>query len=237
MQKIVYIADLDQDIDDLIAAEYLNQKGVLKCIVMDPIPKTKEGIERKQMLSDLGIEIRTKMIPDAEIVFVGGALTTISSYIINHKIKYLVMNGGFVGNNIVKEPLKKFKDKTECRTFNFNCDVQSTDKVLKSKNIENIILVGKNVCHDKRNTPIGIWKDEKELFKKYNVNDTKLQHDMLACHEGLVELGLIEEEHFLDYQMLQPYNLGLNGSYTLWGSKEKDDKNQYRMVKAAIKWK
>ncbi len=89
MQKIVYIADLDQDIDDLIAAEYLNQKGVLKCIVMDLIPKTKEGIERKQILSDLGIKIRTKMISDAEIVFVGGALTTISSYIINHKIKFL----------------------------------------------------------------------------------------------------------------------------------------------------
>ena len=237
MQKIVYIAELDQDIDDVIAVEYLYQKGVLQCVVLDPVPKTKEGIERKQSLEKLGIEVLTKMPSKANFVFVGGALTLVSSYIINHKIDYLIMNGGFVGNNLVDKPLDKFKNKKECRTFNFNCDVLSTDKVLKSNNISNIMLIGKNVCHDKRNTPIGIWKKEQELFKKYNVNDTKLQHDMLACREGLVELGLLNEESLLDYKLVQPYNLGLKGIQTVWGSMEFNENNKYKMVKSAIKWK
>ncbi len=238
MQKdIVYIAELDQDIDDIIAAEYLEKLNVLKCVVLDPIPKTKEGIERKESLIQKGIKVYTKLPQDTKKIFVGGALTLIASFIINHKIDYLVMNGGFVGNNIVEKPLEKFKDKKECRTFNFNCDVNSTDKVLKSKNIEHIILVGKNVCHDKRNTPKYIWKSEKELFNKYKVREDKLQHDLLACYEGLVEIGYIESESFLEYKILTPYNLGLNGTQTKWGSKEEDKENVYRKVKAAIKWK
>lgn len=35
-KEIVYVADLDQDIDDVVAAHYLNNKGVLKCVVYDP---------------------------------------------------------------------------------------------------------------------------------------------------------------------------------------------------------
>lgn len=237
MNEIVYIAELDQDIDDVIAAEYLYKMNVLKCVVLDPIPKTKEGVERKKSLENLGIEVRTKMPPIAKYVFVGGALTSVALYIITHKVSYLIMNGGFVGNNLVKQPLKKFQNKKECRTFNFNCDVIAADKVLKSKNIDNIMLIGKNVCHDRRNTPLNIWKNEKELFDKYQVNDTKLQHDMLACKEGLIELGLIDEESLLEYQIVQPYNLGLNGTRTLWGSELPNEKNQYRKVKSAIKWK
>ena len=64
------------------------------------------------------------------------------------------MNGGFVGDNIVpkEDRLKKFDGKQTIRTFNFDIDVESTDKVLKSstEKIEKIILVGKNVCHSKK---------------------------------------------------------------------------------------
>lgn len=237
MKEIVYVAELDQDIDDIIAAEYLNKMNVLKCVVLDPMPKTKEGVERRKALENLGIEVRTKMPPVAKYVFVGGALSLISSYIFNHKIEYLIMNGGFVGKNIVEKPLEKFKNKTECRTFNFNCDINATDKVLKSKNIDNIILIGKNVCHDRRNTPMGIWKDEIELFNKYQVNSTKLQHDMLACREGLVHLGILNEELFVEYKDVYPYNLGLKGTYTEWGSELEKSKSQYNKVKAAVKWR
>lgn len=238
MEKdIVYIAELDQDVDDIIAAEYLNKLGVLKCVVLDPFPKTKEGFERKKELENNGILVLKKMPGDAKKVFVGGALTLLSKFIINHKIDYLIMNGGFVGNNIVEEPLKKFKNKTECRTFNFNCDVIAADSVLKSKNIEHIMLVGKNVCHDRKNTPEHIWKKEQKLFDKYNVNSTKLQHDLLACFEGLVELGYLNDENYLEYKYVQPYNRGLKGIQTEWGSEIPNDKNKYRTVKAAIKWK
>ena len=48
------------------------------------------------------------MPPIAKYVFVGGALTELARYLINHKIECLVMNGGFAGSNIVKNPLDKF---------------------------------------------------------------------------------------------------------------------------------
>jgi hypothetical protein len=60
---------------------------------------------------------------------------------------------------------------------------------------------------------------------------------MLACREGLIELNLLDEESFLEYQIVQPYNLGLDGNKTLWGSELPNEKNQYRKIKSAIKWK
>ena len=123
-KKIVYVAELDQDIDDYIASIYLHRKNVLDCIVLDPIPKTEEGKIRIDDLKNMGIRVETKFPSDTEYVFVGGALTSLSQFIQNHKIKVLCMNGGFVGCNIVEYPLKKFEGKRYCRTFNFNMDIK-----------------------------------------------------------------------------------------------------------------
>ena len=177
-KEIIYIAELDADVDDVIAAEYLYNKGVLKEVVCDPIPKTPLGKERKAQLEELGITVSNKMPPIAKYVFVGGALTELSRYLINHKIECLVMNGGFVGCNIMDKPLKKFKDKLVTRTFNFNCDINATDSVLKNKNIDKIILVGKNVCHNQKNTLKGIWQCEETLLK--NIMQ-KMKKDNMIC--------------------------------------------------------
>lgn len=123
------------------------------------------------------------------------------------------MNGGFVGCNIVKHTLDKFKNKQVMRTFNFNFDINATDAVLKSRNIENIILVGKNVCHNRKNTLSGIWNDEKDILYKYHAKEDKRQHDMLACREGLIMLGLLDEKPYLEYKFVYPYNNGLKGEY------------------------
>lgn len=233
-KEVIYIAELDADVDDVIAAEYLHKKGVLKEVVCDPVPSTEQGKKRKAELEKLGIKISNKMPPVAKYVFVGGALTELSKYLINHKIDCLVMNGGFVGCNIMKNPLEKFKDKKTVRTFNFNCDVKATDSVLKSKNIRQIILVGKNVCHDKRNTLLGVWKGEKDILSKYHSRDDKRQHDMLACREGLIKLGLLDEEPYLNYETVYPYNTVLKGNMTEWGSSLNE--TPYRSVLAAVSW-
>lgn len=141
-EKIIYIGELDADVDDVIAAEYLHKNGVLKAVVLDPEPKTPKGLERKKELEELGVTVLTKMPPVAEYVFVGGALTKVARYLVTHKIDYLVMNGGFVGCNIVTQPLEKFKGKQAVRTFNFNCDVDAADRVLKSSNIGQVVLIG-----------------------------------------------------------------------------------------------
>ena len=185
-KEVVYVADLDQDIDDIVAAHYLHNEGVLKCVVCDPYPKTEEGLKRKDILENLGIHVLKKMPPIAKYVFVGGALTIVADYLKMHHIDWLVMNGGFVGSNIASYELDKFRGKEVVRTFNFNCDVKAADYVLRStdRQVSHIVLVGKNVCHDIRNTRSGIWSDKKykKLFDTYRVKDKKRQHDLLACH-------------------------------------------------------
>lgn len=217
-KEIVYIAELDADVDDVVAAEYLHKHGVLKEVVRDPEPRTYAGKKRQADLCALGIKVSKRMPPTVEYVFVGGALTEVARYLTMHKIGCLVMNGGFVGCNIVKNPLEKFSGKKTVRTFNFNCDVYAADKVLKSPNIGKIILIGKNVCHSPKNTLNGIWSCEKDLLEKYHVKSDKRLHDLLACREGLVQLGVLNEEPLLKFDYVRPYNTGLKGNMTEWGS-------------------
>lgn len=233
--KIIYIAELDADVDDVIAAEYLYQKGVLQEVVCDPIPRTQIGRERRSQLESIGVKVSNKMPSIARYVFVGGALGELSRYLINHKVDCLVMNGGFVGDNIVKEPLPKFRGKRVIRTFNFNCNISATCQVLRSKNLGKIILVGKNVCHSEKNTLDGVWKSEKGLLDKYHAKHDKRQHDMLACREGLILLGVLNEESYLNYEEVYPYNTGIRGNMTEWGSRK--EPTQYNKVLAAIDWK
>lgn len=141
--EIVYVAELDQDVDDVIAVRYLHMQHALKCVVLDPYSISKIGLERLKSLETLGIPIRKIMPSNAPFVFVGGSLTVIADYIKTHTINTLVMNGGFVGCNIATDVLPKFKDKETIRTFNFNSDVHATDEVLRSHRIGHIILVGK----------------------------------------------------------------------------------------------
>ena len=248
MNKIVYIADLDQDIDDIIAVEYLNRRGVLGTVVLDPIPKDGDGVKRLDILRKRGIEISDTIPDGTKLIFVGGALTAVAKYISNHKgIEALVMNGGFVGSNIVpaKYQLNKFKGKEFVRTFNFNMDVESTDQVLRSstEQIGEIFLVGKNVCHDDRNTKHGLWNSgvARQILDEYHVKDFKKQHDMLACREGLVLNGVLTGffgDTLCEYAYVRPVTKnGLEGNMTQWGSTRKSNGSPYRMVVSAINYK
>lgn len=237
MKDVIYIAELDADVDDVIASEYLYKKGVLREVVCDPLPNTERGKQRKQQLEKLGITISRKIPSNAKYLFVGGALTEVARYIRTHKIEYLVMNGGYVGSKFMRHPLDKFKGKETVRTFNFNCDVAAADYVLKSQNIGTILLVGKNVCHNERNTFLDIWATERDLMQKHHARPTNRQHDMLACREGLIQIGLLSEEPYLDYKEVYPYNKGLKGKFTEWGSSLTPTKSGYRSVLAAIDWK
>ena len=240
--NIVYLAELDGDIDDIIAAEYLYNNNVLKSIVCDPIPNTNIGKMRENELKKLGIEINYQIPEDTDIVFCGGALTLLAKFIEDHKISTLVMNGGFVGDNIVPkiDVLEKFVGKKTMRTFNFNYDVESTDKVLRSskEKIGEIILVGKNVCHSKKNTSEGIWNyvEYDYLFSKYKIRKEKCLHDLLMCHEGLCLLNLLDEKPYCIFEEVYPFNNGLDGEMTNWGSQRNNNNTPYRKVLSAIKY-
>lgn len=247
-KQVTYIAELDADVDDVVALEYLYQMGVLKNVVLDPYPKEKIGLERLHMIEKF-TDVYKEIPENTKVVFIGGCLTKVAEYVNKgNQLDWLVMNGGFVGSNISNHyELPKFAGKNTVRTFNFNCDVKAADTVLKSKNIQNIMLVGKNVCHNSKNTKLGIWKTGKdkeilqEIFEKYHVKDKKLQHDLLACKEGLIKLKLLNVPSKLVYQALKPYNTGLKGSMTQWGSINPKIKSRmkspYNTCYVAVDWK
>jgi len=55
--KVIYLAELDGDVDDVVAVEYLYHNNALKSVVLDPMPSDKIGKSREENLKKLGIEI------------------------------------------------------------------------------------------------------------------------------------------------------------------------------------
>lgn len=233
LPKIVYIADLDQDVDDLMAALYLRKSCLLDYVVCAPEPVNEEGLKRKKRLEFENVQFCSEIKPGADIVFSGGGLRPVLEYIENgNRLDLLVMNGGFAGENVSDYVLEKFKGKEFVRTFNFNVDVEVTDKVLSlpKKALKKIVLVGKNVCHSELNTTRFLWSDMRS-FPRYT-HENKRLHDVLACHEGLSFVSS-DYERLCNYCRLYPVTSGgLNGNMTLWGSSWK--RTKYRQCLVAV---
>lgn len=216
--SILYVADIDQDIDDIIAIDFLLNEKVNLNVLLDPYPVTINGINRLKDLLANEVNIVDE-VTEEKIIFVGGALTILNNELKfkNLNIDYLIMNGGFVGSNIISDNyiLNKFKNMKFTRTYNFNLDVDSTIEILSSGKISNIYLIGKNVCHSPINTIKGIWENN-DVVKKYNLKNKKCLHDLLMVSEGLKIIT--NQETFLHYEGTEINNNGLNGKYTEWGS-------------------
>lgn len=220
MKKITYVADIDQDVDDFLAVLYLQKSDMLKEVVFDPKPISSEGIQRKSILIKKGIKISENISEGTSVIFCGGALRNVLAYVKKCPIDLFVMNGGFAGCDVVEpvDELPKFKGKMSVRTYNFNLDISATHEFLSlSENyVRKTVLVGKNVCHSFQNTADYLWKDT-NFGISFKIPESKRLHDVLACHEGLAFLN-DDESQFCKYEKLYPFNDGLNGSYTKWGS-------------------
>lgn len=122
------------------------------------------------------------------VFFCGGSLFTLSKFLehYNESTFEAYIQGGFAGKDVVGEEntLKKFKKRDKVPTWNLNLDLESTDKVLKSDNV-NIHFISKNVCHA---SFVGI-DDLNQQNSKFNqtlkdyfgdTNRKKCMHDLLA---------------------------------------------------------
>lgn len=88
-----------------------------------------------------------KKYPDLTIVC-GAPLGNIGALLDKDIFIYkIVVQGGFAGDNIVADPLDKFKGRVTCPTFNLNGDVKSAIKILTTNKIGERRFVSKNVCH------------------------------------------------------------------------------------------
>ena len=84
--KVAYVAELDQDVDDIIAVQYLYDEGILDYVVLDPFPTQQDGKERMQILFDMGITVKRSIQPGTKTVFVGGPLTEVARYLRRNKL-------------------------------------------------------------------------------------------------------------------------------------------------------
>lgn len=232
---ITYVADLSQDVDDVIAATYLMRKGLLGHLVADPEPTDELGLSRLELLRQAGVDVCENVPKDTQIAFVGGALTKLARFLRHDELQAVVINGGFVGADVVddEDALPKFRGRRTVRTYNFNLDVQATHEVLMTNAAHHVTLVGKNVCHSPRNTYAGIWHDETWL-ECFDVPPRKRLHDLLMVHEGLVFHGIVDEAPYCETEVVHPYNDGLEGDMTKWGSSK--EMTTYPSVLAATKW-
>ena len=219
--KIVFIADIDQDVDDVVAAEYLFNTGMLDCVVLDGASRNEQ---REQYLKDLGITFHDDIPLGTNVVCVGGAFTKLANYLKSNTVELVVANGGFAGTNIVEKEneLKKFKNKTAVRTYNFNLDVHSAKEVLDSPNVKNIILVSKNVCHSEFNVynHIGLHKDM--FLATHGLSPTKCLHDLLAAKECVNTLT--NQTLICQYKNVKPVvEIGEPLNMSKWGCELSDN--------------
>lgn len=219
---IVYVCDIEQDIDDKIAVEYLHNSGLLKCVVLDRPTNSPRVDELKEM----GVVFEEDIPEDTDTIFCGGALTRIAEYLRKTEtpVQFFACNGGYAGSNIVAEDdqLPKFKGKTHVRTYNFNCDVESAKEVLESDMIKKIRLVSKNVCHDHRNTRGRLHNDE--FLNSYKLKPNKCLHDLLMVKEALDYIYGSGEESLCtylsvdcDHMYTAPYKNKAQ-KFDMWGS-------------------
>jgi hypothetical protein len=210
MRKIVYIADISQDIDDLMAILYLQDRSRLECVVLDG--KSRDA-EREKILTDLNIPIFEEIPEGTKVVFCGGSFAPIAKYLrAGNRLNQIVANGFFAGYNIVpsEHVLPKFKNQLTCRSYNPGLDPESARFVL-TRGIETLI-VSKNVCHHKDNI-MGKWHPE-----IFDCRPTKLLHDVLMVKEGL---RLLDGEKLLCYY--KPVNIYHEDGK--WGSTELERSN------------
>jgi len=220
-KEIIYVADIGNDIDDVIAIEYLLNIGLLKSVVLDG--KSRD-YERESELEKNGVIFETEIPKESKILFCGGALTKINEFIKYNKIDLLVANGGFAGTNIVnkKNVLDKFKNKEKIRTYNFNMDIDATLNVIHSNNINQIILVSKNVCHSELNCIDKIHTDT--FLDKYNLNKGKRLHDLLMVKEGVNYI--LGNKMNCDYLNVIPIcERNIPNNMSIWGSEQNNKSN------------
>ena len=232
---ITYVADLSQDVDDVIAATYLMRKGLLDHLVADPEPTDKLGLSRLELLRQAGADVCEDIPDDTQMAFVGGALTKLARFLRHGELFAVTINGGFVGANIIddEDALPKFRNRTTARTYNLNLDANAAHEVLMERRALFTTLVGKNVCHSPKNTYAGIWHDETWLGK-FGLKPNKRLHDLLMVHDGLAFHHMIDERPYCDIEVVYPYNDGLDGKMTRWGSSR--EATSYPAILASTKW-
>ncbi len=178
MTKVVYIADIGGDIDDLIAIQYLNSIDRLDCVVLDGRSIDHSRIAK---LENDNIKIVDYIPSSTRVVFCGGAFTAVNDFLKHSKLDLFVANGFFAGVGVVEEAdiLPKFTGLAACRSYNPELDYIAAAEIIYRHRDQLSYFVSKNVCHHENNI-VGKWHTE-----QFNCRPNKKLHDVLMVKEGL----------------------------------------------------
>jgi hypothetical protein len=141
---------------------------------------------------------------DGNVFFCGGSLyaldKTLKSDISKNWMAYI--QGGYAGPSVVGESnvLKKFKGRESVPTWNLNLDMDSSDSVLKAKNVI-CHFISKNVCHD-------AWVDVTDINGVKSVFNTTLLNYFdggkrkRKCMHDLLAFMSIHSDEFLGFKQV-----------------------------------
>ena len=90
-----------------------------------------------------------------------------------------VQQGGFAGDNLVAEPLEKFRGRITCPSFNPGGAPKDTEALLASDQIDSRLFVSKNVCHGV------VWTGELQAILKQKLAGTALRPGLKTMIHGL----------------------------------------------------
>ncbi len=79
-----------------------------------------------------------------------------------------IQQGGFAGDNVVSTPLKKFKGRITCQSFNPGGAWKETLELLSSQKIKQRFFISKNVCHGV------LWSSQFQARLKNYLNNNKI---------------------------------------------------------------
>ena len=144
-----------------------------------------EGTRVEQSLSE---------ITDREnYIVLGGGAYTIPNILRKEGFDEFVLQGGFAGANVVKNPIRKFVEKYEAASWNPNLDIKSTNEMITY--VRKLTFISKDICHDSDVSIDDLTgnSDTIEFLKRYFGNSKKRK----ALHD-LVALFYILEPDFID---------------------------------------
>lgn len=143
-------------------------------------PDSRDALPGASLLSSLGDE-ETTLVTGASLKNLGAAIEAAKRQDSPLKLKRLVAQGGFAGDNIVPEPdrLPKFQGKRCCPTYNLDGAIDAAKAALDYEGIGSRWFVSKNVCH-------GVYYDH-------------------ALHERVAQVRAKSQSLSLIYEVMEGY--------------------------------
>ena len=235
MDKIVFLGDLERNLEDVLSVIFLHKLGMLDYCVLGE-PYSEFGIEKYQFLLEMGIDIRFNFGNSPKWVVAGGSYRKIVELLdLGGSIENLVICGGFVGSNI----LRRYGHNTSLDTLGgtndrFNYDIESVFRILHKDTacrIKKITCIGGNVTNSSfySHAFMGMVESNFSGLNTKFIPKGVYVDSVMACYEVVSELRGYKK--LFNYALVYPVCFDCR-----WGSEVYGGNTPFRLVYSALQW-